>query len=38
MYVAIDREPENGCEIPDAACGRSGLTLQLRIVTTAADQ
>lgn len=38
MYVAIDRKPENGCEIQDAACGRSGLTLQLRIVTSAADQ
>jgi len=38
MYVAIDREPENGYEIQDAACGRSGLTLQLRIVTTADDQ
>ena len=38
IYVAIDRKPENECEIQDAVCGRSGLTLQLRIVTTAADQ
>lgn len=37
-YVAIDRKPESGCEIQDAACGRSGLMLRLRIVTTAADQ
>jgi len=35
MYVAIDRKPENGCEIQNAACGRSGLMLQLSIVTTA---
>jgi len=35
MYVAIDRKPENGCEIQNAACSRSGLMLQLSIVTTA---
>ena len=35
MYVAIDRKPENGCEVQNAACGRSGLMLRLSIVTTA---
>ena len=25
MYVAINRKPENGCEIQNAACGRSGV-------------
>jgi len=35
MYVAIDRKPENGCEIQDAACGRSGIMLNLSVVTTA---
>jgi len=35
MYVAIDRKPENGCEIQNAECGRSGIMLQLSIVTTA---
>ena len=31
-YVAIDRKPENGCEIQDAACGISGVMLQLKLV------
>jgi len=35
MYVAIDRKPDNGCEVQNAACGRSGLMLRLSIVTTA---
>jgi len=38
MYVAIDRKPENGCEIQNAACGRNGVMLRLHLVTTAADQ
>ena len=32
MYVAIDRKPENGCEIQNSACGRSGIMMRLRIV------
>jgi len=36
MYVAIDRKPENGREIQNAACGRSGIILHLHLVTTAA--
>ena len=32
MYVAIDRKPENGCEIQNAACGVSGLMLLLLLV------
>jgi hypothetical protein len=35
QYVAIDRKPENGCEVQNAACGRSGIMLQLQLVTTA---
>jgi len=38
MYFSIDRKPENGCEIQNAACGRSGIMLRLHLVTTAADQ
>jgi len=34
MYVAIDRKPENGCEIQNAACGRSGIMLRLSVVTS----
>jgi hypothetical protein len=29
MYVAIDRKPENGCEIQNSACGKSGVMLRL---------
>lgn len=28
QYVAIDRKPENGCEIQNAAIGRSGITIR----------
>jgi len=38
MYVAIDRKPENRYEIQNVACGRSGIMMCLKIVTTAADQ
>ena len=38
MYVAIDRKPENGCEIQDACCGRTGVMLQLLIVKTKKEQ
>jgi hypothetical protein len=34
-YVAIDRKPENGCEVQNAACGRRGIMLNIRLVTTA---
>ena len=27
QYIAIDRKPENGCEIQNAACGVSGVML-----------
>ena len=37
FYVAIDRKPENGCEIQDAACGKSGVMIRLRIVKSAND-
>jgi hypothetical protein len=33
-YEAIDREPENGAEIQNAACGRSGIMLSLKLVTS----
>ena len=37
MYVAIDRKPENGCEIQNAADGKSGIMLHLRLVTMAEE-
>ena len=32
QYVAIDRKPENGCEIQNAACGMSGVMLRLKLI------
>ena len=37
-YVAIYPKPENGCEIQNSACGRSGLMLHLELVSTAEDE
>jgi Transposase IS4 len=37
-YVSIDRKPENGCEVQNAACGKSGIMLNIRLVTTADDE
>ena len=34
-YVAIDRKPENGCEIQNSACGKSGIMLRLKLVKNA---
>ena len=38
MYVAIDRKPENGCEIQNACDGQSGIMMRLKIVKTAAAE
>ena len=38
MYVAIDRKPENACEIQNAACGHSGVMIRLKIVKTAEEE
>ncbi|KAI2514170.1 Transposase IS4 [Fragilaria crotonensis] len=32
QYIVIDRKPENGCEIQNAACGESGVMLRLKLV------
>jgi hypothetical protein len=34
QYIAIDRKPENGCEIQNSACGDSGVMLRLKLVKT----
>ena len=31
MYVTMDRKPENRADIQNAACGRSGFMIRLRI-------
>jgi len=38
MFVAIDRKPENGCEMQNTACGRSSIMLCLHPVALAADK
>ena len=38
MYVAIDRKPEDGCEIQNACCGKSGIMMQLKLVRTSAGE
>jgi hypothetical protein len=38
QYVAIDRKPENGCEIQNAADGVSGVMMQLKLVETAESE
>jgi Transposase IS4 len=37
-YVAIDRKPENGCELQNSSCGQSGVMLRLKLVVTAEDE
>ena len=37
MYIAIDRKPENGCEIQNSACSESGLMLRLFLVNSEED-
>jgi len=34
MYAEIDRKPENGCEIQDAACGKFGIMIRIKLVKT----
>ena len=36
-YVAIDRKPENGCELQTAACGESGIMLSIEVVMAKED-
>jgi hypothetical protein len=31
-YVAIDHKPENGCEIQNAACGKTETMMELHVV------
>ena len=38
QYVAIDRKPENGCEIQNSADGRCGVMMQLKLVETAESE
>jgi hypothetical protein len=33
----MDQKPENGCEIQNSACGRSGVMIHLKLVKTAME-
>jgi Transposase IS4 len=37
-YVTIDRKPENGCEIQNAACGKTGIMMELHVVKGPAEE
>ena len=37
-YVAIDRKPESGCEIQNAACAESGLMIRLKLVKSKREE
>ena len=34
-YVAMDRKPENGCELQNSADGVSGVMMRLKLAKTA---
>ena len=38
MYVAMDRNPDNGLEIQNSACGWSGIMMRLRIVKSVKNE
>ena len=38
IYVAIDRKPENGCEIQDSCDGRSRIMLRLKLIMHEEDE
>jgi len=37
-YVAIDRKPEDGCEIQDSCCGKSNIVMRLKLVKSATEE
>jgi hypothetical protein len=37
-YLAIDRNPDNGCKIQASGCGKRGVMLQLKVVKTTTEE
>jgi Transposase IS4 len=37
MFVSMDRKPEDGCEIQNTACGKTGIMCQLKLVKTSRE-
>jgi len=38
FYVAIDRKPEDGCEIQNSCCGKSNIMMRLKIVKSPSQE
>ena len=38
QYIEIDRNPENGCEIHNAADGVSGIMMQLKLAKNSSEE
>ena len=38
MYVTIDRKPDNGEDIQNSTCGRSGIMMRFRIANSANNE
>ena len=38
MFVSMERKPEDGCEIQNCCCGRTGIMIQLKLVKTKLEQ
>ena len=38
MHVAIDRKPDNGSDIHNYACGRSGVMMRLGVVNSSNNE
>ena len=38
QYISIDRNPENGCEIHNAAYGVSRIMVQLKLAKTSSEE
>ena len=38
MYVDLDRKPDSGCEVQDAACVTSRIMIQIKVVDRAEEE
>ena len=38
MFVSMERKPEDGCEIQNSCCGRTGIMIQLKLVKTKLEE
>ena len=38
MFISMERKAEDGCEIQNAACGRTSIMIQLKLVKTSLEE